>query len=221
MGNGDFVLDERERDILTKLRRHPKGLGFNELYEKLQDKMADKTLSKRLENLRDEGLVERSPENPRQGEKVTYQLPDDQYNLSKLEAHLEDISNTEMENFVKIIERWEEGHIEDSELFPLLNQQYLNTIARTFVVAYTDSFDFGKRTRRHLLSHAFDVCLEAHEESIQYLEMKKNETESPSVLSNVFDNFTQCQLYPYPEDSDHADTRVIDNFVLLGGGGSS
>ena len=65
-------MDTKHRVILSCLESNPSGLGFNELSRALRNKMAPLTIRERLSDLYDWGFVKRTPENPRQGQKVTY-----------------------------------------------------------------------------------------------------------------------------------------------------
>lgn len=201
------TLDDREQAILSELEKQPQGLGFNELYERVKDEMAQKTLQNRLSNLQDQGLIEKEPENPRRGEKVSYKPTEGGYELNQIRQHLEGISQVEVEKFISIIEDWESGEISEDDLLLEINNQYMALPSRVFLIAYCLSFDYADRTRRHILMEAFDICESAHTTIVEYTD------QHDTIPDDIKSIFRGCQLYPVPYNPQE-DGRIFDNFAI-------
>ena len=72
-----MVSSEYKERVVEALTLYPEGISFNKLYEVLKEYMSKNTLSKCLEELEREGLVEKTPKRPRRGQKVIWRLTDE------------------------------------------------------------------------------------------------------------------------------------------------
>lgn len=68
--------DKKSIPLIQLLRKHPKGLGFNEMRDLLTHCMAPGTLKVKLDDLLETGYVRFEPENWRRGQKRAYILTD-------------------------------------------------------------------------------------------------------------------------------------------------
>jgi DNA-binding HxlR family transcriptional regulator len=153
-------MDNRVQAIFNELRNHPEGLSFNQLCDRLKDRMARQTVSVRLSQLVEQKLVQKTPEKPRKGQRVLYKSTEA---LKEIESRLEVISYVALQQkqaIEKSIDDWENGKVSDKTFFNKLIDHIISIPQKVMGIAYVLAYGYDEAIAEYILLVAFRWCNE-------------------------------------------------------------
>jgi DNA-binding HxlR family transcriptional regulator len=163
-------MDERTQAVLDELRHHPEGLCFNQLCARLKQKMARQTLVDRLSQLVKCGLVQRTPEKPRKGQRVLYKSTRALEDFERCIGVISYVASQQKQQMEKFIDDCEKGKVSDKTFFDEIIDRIVSLPQKVMGVAYVLAYGYDEAVAEYLLLVAFRHCneTELHIKSLLY-----------------------------------------------------
>jgi len=153
-------MDEKTQAILDELRDRPQGLNFNQLCDRMKEKMARQTLADRLSQLVKSGLVKKTPEKPRKGQRILYKSTKASEEIERRIQVISHVALQQKQKMEKFINDWEKGKVPDKTFFNQLIDRITSIPQKVMGIAYVLAYGYDEAVYDYILLVAFRWCNE-------------------------------------------------------------